>query len=78
MEDMLKLANQLNFDKEKFIKDFESREITEKIDKEIKYGGKLGIDATPTMYINGRKIVGVKPYYEFKEQLIEYGAKPRK
>ncbi len=77
MDEMIKLADQLGFDKNKFIQDFESKEISEELDNEIKNGSKLEIDATPTMYINGDKIVGVKPYYELKEILIEHGAKTR-
>jgi protein-disulfide isomerase len=45
------------------------------IKDEIEKGAWLGIDATPTMYINGDKIVGVKPYYELKEIFIKHGAK---
>ncbi len=77
MDEMIKLADQLGFDKNKFVQDFESEEISEELDNEIKNGSKLEIDATPTMYVNGDKIVGVKPYYELKEILIEHGAKTR-
>ncbi len=77
MKDMIKLADQLGFDKNKFIQDFESKEISEELDNEIKSGSKLEIDATPTMYVNGEKIVGVKPYYELREILIKHGAKTR-
>lgn len=75
MKDMVKLADQLGFNRDKFIKDFESQEMTKELDNEIQKGSALEIDATPTMYINGEKIVGVKPYYELKEILIKHGAK---
>ena len=77
MEDMLKLADKLGFDKEKFIQDFESQSVTDEITDEIKKGSELEIDATPTMYVNGDKVVGVKPYYELKDLLIKHGAKTR-
>ena len=37
--------------------------------------GLLDIEATPTMYINGEQIIGVKPYYQLKEILVRHGAK---
>ena len=75
MEDLLKLVEKLNFDTEKFVRDFESNDITTILKKEILEAEKLEIDATPTMYINGEKVVGVKPYYELKEILEKHGAK---
>lgn len=78
MESMLKLAEELNFDKTRFVNDFNSEKTTEEINSELKKASELDIDGTPTMYVNGDKIVGVKPYYELKEILINHGAKPRK
>lgn len=75
MDDMLKLADKLNFDKDKFINDFNSEETSKEISKELKEAVDMDIDATPTMFINGDKVVGVKPYYELKEILIKHGAK---
>lgn len=78
MEDMLKLAEQLNFDKDKFVADFNSEKTLQEIEADIKKAVNLNIDSTPTMFINGKMYVGVKPYYELKDLLIENGAKPRK
>ena len=75
MDDMLKLAEQLGFDKEQFIKDFNSAEISDKIVKEINEAVELKIDATPTMYINEEQVVGVKSYNELKKVLEKHGAK---
>lgn len=75
MDDMLKLADQLGFDKEQFIKDFNSAEISDKIVKEINEAVELKIDATPTMYINEEQVVGVKSYNELKNILEKHGAK---
>ncbi len=77
MTDMLKLAGQLEFDKDKFTADFNSNETAKEIESELKKAVDLNIDSTPTMYVNGDKIVGVKPYYELKEILIKHGAKHR-
>lgn len=77
INDMLKLVEKLNLDKDTFIKDFESSTTTKILTKEIQEGENLEIDATPTMYINGEQYVGVKPYYELKEILIKHGAKQK-
>lgn len=75
LEDVLKLSDELGFDKAKFIRDFESEETAKELSTELDKASELNIDATPTMYINGDQIVGVKPYYELKKVLIEHGAK---
>ena len=75
MDQLLEIADQLGFDKDKFIKDFESPKTTKIMETEISEGDNIDIDATPTMFINGDKIVGVKPYYELKEILEKHGAK---
>ena len=75
IEDLMKLVEDLGFDKDKFIKDFESKETSNEISSEIELANSNEVDATPTMFINGEKVVGVKPYYTLKETLIKHGAK---
>ena len=75
LEDAIKLAEELNLNVEKFKSDLNSEVVLTEIKDEIEKGAWLGIDATPTMYINGDKVVGVKPYYELKEIFIKHGAK---
>lgn len=78
MEQMLKLAEQLGFNKDKFITDLESDETAKEIETELAKSNDLDIDSTPTIFINGDEIVGIKPYYELKDILIKHGAKSRK
>ena len=47
------------------------------IAEELEKAELLEIDATPTMIINGEKIVGVKPYYELKGILVKHGARQK-
>lgn len=75
MEDVLKLVEEAGLDKDKFLKDFDNTAARTEIAEELKEAQKLEIDSTPTMIINGKKIVGVRPYYELKELLVEHGAK---
>ncbi len=77
IEEMLDLAQKAGLDKDKFAKDVESDKISKELANELKMAEDLDIDATPTMLINGEKIVGVKPYYELKEILIKHGATKR-
>ena len=75
IDDMLKLVEELNLDKEKFLEDLNSKATLDELRAEIKASDSLGIDATPTMYVNGEKIVGAKPYEELKGILVKHGAK---
>ena len=74
---MLKLVDKLGLDKGKFKTDFDSKATTTELSEEINNAENLDINATPTMFINGEKIVGIKPYYELKEILIKHGAKQK-
>ena len=76
-EELIKIVKQLNFDEEKFLKDFKSKETLATIKNDIQKGVDLKIEATPTMYINGEQITGVKPYYELKEILLKHGAQKK-
>ena len=77
MADLEPLIEELGFDKQEFIKDFESQETAKELSREIEFATQLEIDATPTMFINDEKIVGVKPYYEIKKILEKHGAKQK-
>ena len=75
VEDMVKLAEKLDFDKDTFLKDFQSPETAKELDNEINDANSLGIDSTPTMFINGKSTVGVMTYSELRDLLIQNGAK---
>lgn len=77
IEKATELAKQINLDTTKFIKDLQSKETANEIRRELDEAEELEIDATPTMFINGEKIVGVKAYSNLKEILIKHGAKRR-
>src|SRR3989338_2512105 len=47
---------QLNLNKEQFEKDLKSKELEDKISKDIADGNRFGVDDTPTFYLNGRKL----------------------
>ena len=74
-EKLIKLVEELNFDKEIFLRDLNSNETKKELYNEIKLATEQNINATPTMFINGEKYVGVKPYYELKGILKKHGAR---
>lgn len=75
MKEMLKLAEDLGFNIDKFVSDMESEATKKEVADEINRAAEIDIDATPTMYVNGEQVVGVKPYYQLKEILVKHGAK---
>ena len=77
VEKAIELAKTAELDIEKFIQDLNSEETEKFLIDDIQKGNINEINATPTMFINGEKIVGVKPYYTLKEILIKHGAEKR-
>ncbi|MFO0553667.1 MAG: thioredoxin domain-containing protein [Polyangiaceae bacterium] len=53
---ILEIAKNLNLDMEKFKADFESDETKKYIEAEVKAADELGLDGTPFMFVNGRKL----------------------
>lgn len=53
---IIDLAKQLNLDLGKFQKDMQEEKLKEKILSDKAYGEKIGIDATPTFFLNGQKL----------------------
>jgi len=77
-EQLLPLIKQLNFNETKFFKDMNSKEINDKLASEIYAANNiLGLDGTPTMFVNGDKQVGVMSYDNLKKYMEEHGAKRR-
>lgn len=65
-EKFLEYAKELGLDEEKFLNDFESSQVQDKISAEIASGNSLGVNSTPTFYLNGAKI-SPRSYDEFKK-----------
>ena len=67
----------IELDYDKLIKDANSKEITDKINKDIDFAFSKGMVGTPSLKIKDDFQMGVKPYPQLKEWLIENGAKPK-
>ena len=58
-------------DRERFIKDMDSKRIDKAIEKELQLAVKMDLFNTPTFFINGRKVVGNRPYAYLKKIVDE-------
>ena len=76
-EEILNGAKKLGLDIEKLKADAYSKEVEEKIQKEIKTAADLGIDGVPAIQINMETHVGIEPYEELKARLLKAGAKEK-
>lgn len=55
---LVQLAKDLGLNMDKFTKDFDSDAVRQKVLNDQNDGNNLGVNATPTFYVNGAQIVG--------------------
>jgi protein-disulfide isomerase len=55
-------ATQIGLDRAKFDADLNSGKFAEQVKRDLNDGNRLGIDSTPTVFINGRKFTGEKTH----------------
>ena len=70
-------AAALALDTAKFTECLDSGKYTEAVNADLQYGNQLGVQSTPTVYVNGRAIVGAQPYEVFQAVIDEELAKGR-
>ena len=44
----------------------DSKKYTQKIQNDYNLGSSIGVNGTPTFFINGKQVVGAQPYSVFK------------
>ena len=59
-------ARALGIDGEKFDQCLDSGKHTANVRADYELGEKMGVNSTPTIYINGRPLVGAQPFEQFK------------
>ncbi len=64
----LQLAQQLNLNLDQFKKDASSAEVKNRVEEDYNGGLKLGINATPSLFLDGKK-VDLSSFSNFKKQL---------
>ncbi len=67
--DLTKYAEQIGLDKEKFNACLDSGVMADRVNADFAEGNKLKVDATPTFFINGRKIAGVLSVQQFEQEI---------
>lgn len=64
-------ARGLGIDGEKFDDCLDSGEHAENVTADYELGQRMGVNSTPTIYINGRALVGAQPFEAFKRIIDE-------
>jgi protein-disulfide isomerase len=63
--DLLQHAASLGLDVKRFTADLDSDRFAAIIDRDMKEGQKVGVDGTPTFFVNGQPLVGAQPFERF-------------
>lgn len=58
-------AEELELNIDQFRQDLSSREARDKVNADLISGNQLGVNATPTFFLNGRKLDGIRSYQDF-------------
>lgn len=62
-------AEELEIDADQFTDDLGDGELEDKVNADILSGNKLDVNATPTFYLNGRKVTNISSYEDFKGRI---------
>lgn len=67
----LKLAQELSLDMAKFEPCLQDAKVADRVKADFEAGKTLGVDSTPTFYVNGKKVAGALPFEQFKAIIDE-------
>lgn len=70
-EVFINYAQTLNLDVEQFKTGFASKEIIKKVESAYQNGLRLGLNSTPTFFLNGKKIPNPRNYEDFRSVIIQ-------
>lgn len=70
-----KWAGAVGVNQDQFNKCLDSHKYKAEVEKDLGDGGAAGVSGTPTLFINGRPIVGAQPYVSFKTVIDQELAK---
>lgn len=60
-----KYAKEIGLNMDKFKKDVQSQEVKDRVNRDLESGTTLGVQGTPTFFMNGKKITNPQSYEEF-------------
>lgn len=64
------LAKDLQLDIEKFKNYMNTSEVKQKVDSDLSLGNNVGINQTPTFFLNGKKLDNIQSFDDFKKLLL--------
>lgn len=64
-------AKDLKLDTDQFKKDMNSQEVKDRVQKDMTDGNALGVDSTPTFFLNGKKLENLTTFDQFKQALLD-------
>jgi protein-disulfide isomerase len=70
-------AAALGLDSAKFDQCLDSGKYAAIVQEDLEYGSDLGVSSTPSLYVNGRPVIGAQPYDVFKRVIDEELARSR-
>ena len=70
-QSLIGYANELGLDAAKFTASLDSQKFKAEIDRDLALAVKIDLYNTPTFFINGRKVVGERPFAYFKKIIDE-------
>jgi protein-disulfide isomerase len=70
-EVFINYAQILNLNIDQFKTDFNSKEIREKVERAERNAIRLGLNSTPTFFLNGKKITNPRNYEDFKNLILQ-------
>lgn len=70
-ESLIKYAQEIGLDVNKFTDSLDRKKHAALIDRDLKLAVDLDLYNTPTFFINGRKVIGNRPYEYFKKIIDE-------
>jgi len=76
-DDLAKLATEVGLDREAFARCLAEERYLKNVQDDQAFGQRLGVEGTPTFFINGREVVGAQPFENFK-LIIEEELKKRR
>ena len=67
----IEYAGVLKLDIDKYKSDLDNSDVVQKIDADLAGGEAVGVDSTPTFYLNGKKVENIKGLEDFKKRVEE-------
>jgi protein-disulfide isomerase len=68
-ENLVALAEEADLDVRRFERDYESARYTEPVQKDFQEGQSIGVNGTPTFFINDQVLVGLQPIGVFENAI---------